>query len=156
YTNLGNKFRDDSARLPKTPERVDNPGEAFAWADINGDGLPDILCSVGARGLAAFLNKGGKGARWFEDVSDKVSLGPDRCRADPANFLTILDHDGDGRPDFVLNLSEPLVAFNRNGIFQARENTGLAFPTLPRPSVAYADFRNNGKLGVFVTTSARG
>jgi hypothetical protein len=155
YTNLGNKFRDDSALLPKTPERADNPGEAFAWADINGDGLPDIICSLGVQGLSAFLNKGGAGGVWFEDASDKVGLGPEGLGTEPSNFLTVFDIDGDGKPDFVLNLREPLVALNRKGVFKTNGDTGLSFPTLPRPSVAYADFLNDGRLGVFVTTSER-
>jgi hypothetical protein len=155
YTNLGNKFRDDSARLPKTPPRADNPGEAFAWADLDGDGLPDILCSVGVQGLAAFLNKGGRGGVWFEDASDKVGLGPEGLGAEASNFLTALDLNGDGKPDFVLNLREPLVALNQNGVFKAAEDTGLSFPAIGRPSVAYADFRNDGRLGVFVTASER-
>src|SRR5262249_15059337 len=141
--------------LPATPKRVSNPGEAFGWADINGDGLPDIICSVGAQGLSAFLNKGGAGGQWFEDVSDKVGLGPDGLGTEPSNFLTVFDLDGDGRPDFVLNLREPLVALNRDGVFKLAEDTGLAFPALPRPSVACADFRNNGRPGVFVTTNER-
>ncbi|MCI0458832.1 MAG: VCBS repeat-containing protein [Gemmataceae bacterium] len=155
YTNLGTKFKDDSALLPPTPERVNNPGEAFAWADINGDGLPDVICSVGADGLAAFLNTGGKGGKWFEDASDKVGLGAEGIGTEPSNFLTVVDLDGDGRPDFVLNLSEPLVALNRDGVFKAARDTGLSFPALPRPSVACADFLNDGRPGVFVTTSER-
>jgi hypothetical protein len=155
YTNLGDKFRDDSALLPKTPARADNPGEAFAWIDINGDGLPDIICSVGVQGLSAFLNKGGAGGVWFEDASDKVGLGSEGLGTEPSNFLTVFDIDGDGKADFVLNLREPLVALNKGGVFKGGGDTGLSFPTLPRPSVAYADYLNNGKLGVFVTTSER-
>ncbi len=155
YTNLGDKFRDDSALLPKTPARADNPGEAFAWADINGDGSPDILCSVGVQGLSAFVNKGGAGGVWFEDGSEKVGLGPEGLGNEASNFLTAFDIDGDGRPDFVLNLREPLVALNKNGTFKAANDTGLSFPTLPRPSVAYADYLNDGRLGVFVTTHER-
>src|SRR6266545_1487615 len=155
YTNLGDKFRDDSALLPATPKRVSNPGEAFAWADINGDGLPDILCSIGVQGLAAFANKGGAGGKWFEDVSDKVGLGADGLGQEPSNYLTVLDLDGDGQPDFVLNLRKPLIALNRKGVFTEATDTGLSFPALPRPSVASADFLNNGRPGIFVTTSER-
>ncbi len=155
YTNLGNRFRDDSALLPATPKRVDNPGEAMGWADINGDGLPDILCSLGAQGLTAFLNKGGADGKWFEDASAKVGLGPEGLGTEPSNFLTVLDLNGDGLPDFILNLEEPLVALNKKGAFGAAADTGLAFPARPRPSVAAADFLNNGRPGLFVTTNER-
>jgi hypothetical protein len=155
YTNLGDKFRDDSALLPPTPQRVSNPGEAFAWMDLDGDGLPDIVCTVGVRGLAAFRNTGGKEGKWFEDVSEKVGLGPDGLGQDPANFLTALDLDGDGRADFVLNLTVPLVALNTKGIFKVASDTGLSFPALPRPALASADYRNDGRLGLFVTSTQR-
>src|SRR5262249_37058655 len=108
YTNLGDKFRDDSKLLPETPKRVSNPGEAFGWVDINGDGLPDILCSLGVSGLTACLNKGGAGGQWFEDVSAKVGLGPDGLGKEASNFLSLMDLDGGGRPGFILNLQQPL------------------------------------------------
>jgi hypothetical protein len=155
YTNLGDKFRDDTELLPKTPKRVSNPGEGFAWMDIDGDGLPDIVCSVGARGLAAFRNTGGADGKWFEDVSAKVGLGPDGLGVEPANFLTALDLDGDGKLDFILNQKTPLVALNKNGVFKGSTDTGLSFPSLPRPAIAYADYKNNGRLGIFVTANER-
>src|SRR5262249_36970386 len=142
YTNLGDKFRDDTKLLPDTPKRVSNPGEAFAWIDINGDGLPDIVCSVGVQGLAAFVNKGGEGGKWFEDVSDKVGLGPDGLGQEASNFLTALDLNGDGKTDFILNLEKPLGVLNKHGVFTEAKNTGLSFPCLPRASIAYADFMN--------------
>lgn len=156
YTNLGDKFRDDTKLLPKTPERVSNPGEALAWIDINSDGLPDIICAVGPQGLAAFLNKGGADEQWFEDVSDKVGLGGKGLGLGAATYLTAFDFNGDGKTDFILHQPKgPIIALNDNGVFKAVDSTGLAFPAQPRPSVAYADFLNNGKLGVFITANER-
>src|SRR5262249_55772032 len=100
-------------------------------------------------------NKGGADDKWFEDASAKVGLGPEGIGTEPSNFLTAFDIFGDGRTDFVLNLTQPMVARNDKGVFKLAEDTGLAFPALPRPSVAYADFINTGKVGVFVTTNER-
>jgi len=155
YTNLGDKFKDDSALLPATPARVRNPGEAMGWADIDGDGRPDIVCSVGVRGLVAWRNTGGADGKWFEDVSDKVGLGDKGLGQEASNFLTVLDIDGDGRSDFVLNVSEPLVALNRNGVFTRVDDTGLKFPALARPALASADYLNDGRTSVLVTSNER-
>lgn len=154
YTNLGDKFRDDTARLPATPLRVRNPGEAMAWMDIDGDGRPDIVCSVGTRGLAAFRNLGGP-EKWFEDVSDKVGLGAEGLGLDPANFLTALDLNGDGRADFILNLANPLIALNVAGKLTSVSDIGLTFPSAGRPAIAAADFLGNGKPGLLITANNR-
>jgi hypothetical protein len=155
YTNLGDKFRDDTDKLPATPKRVSNPGEAFAWIDINGDGLPDLVSTLGVQGLTAWINKGGKDKQLFEDVSGKIGLGEGGLGQEPANFLTTLDLNQDGKPDFILNLKSPLVALNRDGRFVEEKSSGLSFPCLGRPSISAADYRNNGKMGLFVTTSDR-
>ena len=94
YTNLGDKFRDDSVRLPKTPERVSNPGEAFAWMDFDNDGKPDIVCSVGPRGLAAWRNLRRVGQNLSED-EQKMGL---RRPGQGHEYLTA-DLNGDGKPD---------------------------------------------------------
>ena len=160
YTNLGDKFRDDSALLPKTPERVSNPGEAFAWLDFDNDGKPDIICSVGPRGLAAWRNlgsgePGGVSPRWFDDVSEKMGLGVEGPGQGPTNYLTALDLNGDGKPAFILNMARPIIALNQKGAFKPVEDTGLKFPAHGRPTIAGADFLNDGTLGLFVTANER-
>jgi hypothetical protein len=155
YTNLGDKFRDDSKLLPKTPARVRNPGEAFAWADINGDGLPDIICSLGVKGLAAFVNKGGAGDVWFEDASEAAGLGEKGLAGEIGNYLTSCDLNGDGKTDFIFNQKSPLIALNQGGKFAAVTDTGIRYPGSGRPAVSYADFLSNGTPGLFVTANER-
>lgn len=55
FTNLGNRFRDDSHLLPK--EAFYNL-TAAAWIDYDGDGRPDILLGNGFHGLRLYRNKG--------------------------------------------------------------------------------------------------
>lgn len=155
FTNTGTKFKDDSNFLPKTPERVDNPGEAMAWTDFDNDGLPDIICSVGARGLAAFRNTGGKNGTWFEDLSAKVGLGPDGLGLEPANYLSTIDISGNGKVGFILNLQHPLVVVNKGGFFEEAKEHGIDFPALPRPALAPAHYLNDGRLALFVTSNER-
>lgn len=155
YTNLGDRFQDDTPLLPATPKRVPNPGEALAWLDVDGDGLPDIVCSVGAKGLTCFRNAGGAGGKWFEDASARVGLGPDGLGQEPASFLNALDLDGDGKPDVVLTMEHPLIALNKNGVFKPAADLGVQFPGLSRPALAMADYRNDGKPGLFITNTSR-
>lgn len=155
YTNLGDKFKDDTGFLPETPKRVSNPGEALAWMDVDGDGRPDIVCALGAKGLTVFRNTGGEGGKWFEDVSAKVGLGPDGLGLEPASFLNAVDLNGDRRPDFILTMEKPLLAFNHGGTFKAASETGIVFPGSTRPALAVADYRNSGQPGLFITASTR-
>lgn len=155
YTNLGDTFRDDTKLLPETPKRVSNPGEALAWMDVDGDGRPDIVCALGAKGLTVFRNTGGDGGKWFEDISAKVGLGPEGLGLEPASFLNAVDLNGDGRPDFILTMEKPLVALNQNGVFKPSLDTGISFPGPPRPALAFADYRNVGMPGLFISNSTR-
>lgn len=155
YTNTGEKFLNHTVLLPETPKRVSNPGEAFTWLDVNGDGLPDLLSTVGVTGLAAWINKSNAEKTAFEDVSDKVGLGEGGLGTEPGNYMTALDLDQDGKPDFILNMGRPLFARNKGGSFIEEKTAGLNFPCLPRPAIAPAYYRNDGKLGLFVTTSDR-
>jgi hypothetical protein len=155
YTNLGDKFKDDTALLPETPKRVPNPGEALAWVDVDGDGLPDIVSSVGSKGLAVWRNTGGAGGKWFEDISERAGFGPEGLGQDPASFLNALDLDGDGKVDLVLTMEQPLLALNKNGVFKQAPDLGIQFPGLPRPALALGDYRNDGKPGLFITATTR-
>jgi hypothetical protein len=65
------------------------------------------------------------------------------------------DLDGDGAGDFILNLHQPLVALNKKGSFHEAGGMGIAYPSLARPALAWADYLNNGKPGLFVTANDR-
>lgn len=158
YTNTGESFRDDSHLLPDTPKRVVNPGVACSWVDFDADGLPDILCSLGVQGLTAYRNtldhQPGGGEKAFEDVSEAVGLGPAGLGTGICNYLTPLDLNGDGRSDFLLNLARGLAAVWDGQAFVGAD-LGLNFPGSVQPAAAYADYQNNGRLGLLITASDR-
>src|SRR5262249_25112255 len=104
---------------------------------------------------AAFRNTGGKDGVWFEDVSQKVGLGPNGAGAEPSNYLSTLDINGDGKVGFILNLEQPLVVINKKGVFQEAKEHGNALPALPRPALAPSHYLNDGRLALFVTSNER-
>jgi len=82
------RFRIDS--IP-TDERI----AALAVADLNGDGLPDLVFYGDAKDLEIIYNQGTNG--WSEPKRWHIEDG----RMD-GNALTVGDLDGDGRADIVL------------------------------------------------------
>ncbi|GAG45143.1 unnamed protein product, partial [marine sediment metagenome] len=108
FTHVGGKFRNDSKLL--RPPKPRNP-EGAGWIDYNGDGRPDILITNGEHGIRLYENTG-RGPKWFRDVSDKAGLGRKGLGAGNGDFVVILDYDGDGRPDFLYNLADGVLAHN--------------------------------------------
>lgn len=97
--------------------RTDKARRGMLWADVNGDGLPDLLVA--------------------EPESGQISLylqEPDGTLAAPKKFptlagitgLAVADWQGDGKPEvFMLSADERQV-----GVTQLDENGRLPFPTL--------------------------
>jgi hypothetical protein len=113
---LGNCFHEGQLQiLPLT--RTDKAKRGMLWADINGDGLPDLLVA--------------------EPESGQISLSfqqKDGSLASPRTFptlagvsdLAVADWDGDGRPEiFMLSSAERQV-----GVTRLDDKQRLPFPAL--------------------------
>ncbi len=66
-------------------------------ADLDGDGLPDIVVSLVGGGLRALLNR--DGGKRFEDVSEAAGLRADAALPAATGFVSWGDWDQDGRVD---------------------------------------------------------
>jgi hypothetical protein len=159
YTNLGGTFRDDTHLLPK---EAHYNLTAAAWIDYDGDGKPDLLLGNGFHGLRLYRNKGkaeaapaqsGKPAGpglWFEDVSDKVGLGPDgiagKLRGDT---LTVCDVNGDGRPDFLYGAGTGLLVLNTTKGFVIAKDSGITYKP-GKVGPVFGDYNNDGYPDLFV------
>jgi hypothetical protein len=85
----------------------------------------------------------------FEDVSEKVGLGPKGIGANlKGDSLTVCDVNGDGRPDFLYGAGNGILvlsAKNDKGepIFVEAKDSGISF-TPGRVSPIFGDFDNDG------------
>ena len=97
--------------------RTDKARRGLLWADVNGDGLPDLLVAEPESGQISFY-----------------AQQPDGSLAAPKTFptlagvsdLAVADWDGDGKPEiFMLSADERQV-----GVTRLDEKRRLPFPTL--------------------------
>jgi hypothetical protein len=152
---------------------------AAAWIDYDNDGRLDLFVSnyldwtpensrvcgpVGRRiSCPPSLYKGepnllyhNNGDGTFTDVSDQTGIGK---HVGKGMSVAIADYDGDGWMDiFVANDNEPNFLFRNNQGKSFEElgvEAGVAYTEdgIPVSSmgVAFADYRNEGKPGIFVT-----
>lgn len=91
----------------------------------------------------------------FEDVSEKVGLGPKGIAAGiKGNSLTIADVNGDGRPDFLFGAGQGLLALsakNEKGdwTFVEAKDSGISF-TPSKTNPVFASFDGSGQPDLLV------
>lgn len=155
YTALSSgAFRDDTALLPR--ELGYNAIMAAAWIDYDGDGRPDLVLAPAFQGLRLYRNLGQsqpdktQAARWFEDVSTQVGLGPEGIgSAVKGDTLAVCDVNGDGRSDVLYGAGAGLLLLNTPQGFVEKKDCGIAY----RPGQAgavFGDFDNSGAMSLFV------
>src|ERR1019366_7978814 len=85
----------------------------------------------------------------FEDVSEKVGLGPHGIGANlKGDSLTVCDVNGDGRPDFLYGAGKGILVLsskNEKGepIFVEAKDSGISF-TPGKANPIFGDFDNDG------------
>jgi len=144
FTNLGGKFRDDTALVAKL---TSGGAETCVWIDYNGDGLPDILMPRGEKGIMVLRNTGKDGPDRFVDASAEAGLGPNGPGRVKGSWVSVVDFDGDGFADFLYNVGEGMLFRNSGqGKFEEVKNAGIKFNTTSanRIGVAWGDFNNDG------------
>jgi len=150
FTNVGGKFRDDTALLPKMTSAT---AEACTWIDYNGDGLPDILLPNGDKGIMLFRNTGKEGAERFADASAEAGLGPNGPGRAKGTFVSVVDFDGDGFSDFLYNAGDGMLFRNNGqGKFEEVKNSGIKFNStdVNKVGVAWGDYDNDGDVDLVV------
>lgn len=133
----------DGTFSPIHPFREIDGLTAFAAADIDGDGDPDVALIDGSGNLHVLLNER-LGAYRIRDVPSSVAAGVRAIAAEDIN--------GDGRPDFVLLKSDSSVV----RLSEKQDTPGWDFAELlhatggPSTHLLIADLDNNGALDIIV------
>jgi len=109
---------------------------AALWADVDGDGWPDLLVAYDWGPVACYRNVAGK---QFEDVTEK--LGFAAAGAGWWRSLASADFNGDGRPDFVAG----------NAGLNTRYHASVT-----EPALLYANVVLDGPAGHLVEAQAEG
>jgi hypothetical protein len=141
------------------PESIPiNDHSRVAFADLNGDGLDDIvmhsLYPNPAAGIPfehlVFLNRGDG---TFSDHSDASGL-----RNAQAGFFAFADVDNDGDQDAFAGLDLPTLSGERSAIwlnngvgeFTVLPDSGVGQPQPTAATAAFADFDSDGRVDLFV------
>ncbi len=89
-----------------------------AFAELNGDGYPDVVVSIKGGGLRAYLNGGAKGGP-FRDVTKAMGLARKEAGAGGDGFFAVGDWNDDGRADlFYAAAGGVLLVQDAAGVWQ--------------------------------------
>jgi len=115
----------DSIPWPATRVTKDATDEGLAIADIDGDGLEDIVAAKGAEYVAWWRNPGGEGETWRRHIIGTT-------KPYDADRIVVADLDGDGRTDIAV--TQELVTGDepRASLYWFRQPVDATAGTWPR------------------------
>ncbi len=123
------KFTDNQFTLEKTnhlPDSLAKDLKTATFAELNGDGYPDVVASVVGGGIRVFMNPGEAGGAFFEATS-QAGLDQESSGAKANGYVTIGDWNDDGRADLFLAAGKGMLLIQQaDGKFQPTEH-GIEF-----------------------------
>ncbi len=153
YINNGHGWTSDSSWIPPVHISAGGLGTAATIADVNGDGLPDIVWKdPEALMSGAYLNNGhgwfNASSTWTPPVNLSSNGGDNGAR--------VADVNGDGLPDIIYNDNEygsPYAEINNNSI-RANVLVGITYPKGGSSTISYVsaveDTSSSGTIVNFI------
>ena len=147
YRNVGGKFIDVTDELAPGLRNI-GMVTAAAWADIDGDGRPDLIITTEWGPVSYFHNSGGRLENW----TAKAGLAG---RTGWWSALSVADVNGDGRLDLVVgnvglntkyhaSANQPTVLYagdldgsGRDQLVEAQYENGHLYPVRGRSKLGY-------------------
>lgn len=105
YTNGG-----DGSWTKRTQRGSGSFGNTLAVADVNGDGLQDVVAGSERRGFRGILNLGQPDGSWREVAI--AELRPDAL----SRAVAVADFDGDGKKDLAIGYVSSELGVDRRGV----------------------------------------
>jgi hypothetical protein len=141
------------AFTPVQPSVFSAPGALVnAWADVDGDGDPDLFVGFNGQGNRLYRNDDGH----FTDIAAAAGLA-DTLHTRSAAWG---DYDGDGDPDLVLGFAIPQATAGQASVLRLYRNdnghftditdaAGLVVPAGATRQFAWVDVDGDGDLDLF-------
>jgi len=158
YRNTGTRTNPqwvlaDSALV--TIPRGSNTAPTFA--DVDGDGLVDLMIGSASGRLILYKNTGTRTVPRFTLVTTSFQDIKFGRRSTPL----LVDMDGDGKPDLLVGSEEGAMQLWRNlskapGEFRVELDTTFTLKSYPNAAPAVGDLHGTGKLDLLVGTGAGG
>lgn len=129
----GTLWRQDAERFVRNqrlPVAAEENVLVACFADLDGDGWPDVLVSRRGGGLSAWRNPG-PGTAVFTDVSEVWGLQKNETGSGRSGFVTVGDWNADGRTDIFYSAGKGylLIQQTQGGFAPQRMLVDLSFKT---------------------------
>jgi uncharacterized repeat protein (TIGR01451 family) len=143
FTNFAPLLSTQLTRAPATTELSAAPASSVVWADLNGDGLLDLLFGAGPNEVSSKVYANTQGNFDREDEATLGGFGP--------HVVAVGDVDKDGNLDIAIGTGQTILLYLAGNI-AAADWTSAPLPARPTAMI-WGDYDDDGDLDLLVATA---